>query len=746
MVNVKDPLFAPGTDDDELNIQVWVNRIIKNRPSVEQYAIIEACELAKEAHRHQYRISGEPYIIHVVTVADILADLGMDTDVIVAAILHDAVDQAFPNRLNLNAICNRFGETVEALINGVNRMRLVEELSDQPDTTVRPHPDKPAQAENLRKMLLAMVEDVRVVLIKLADRLDNMRILRYMPPERQRRSAQQTLDLFAPLANCLGIWQIKWELEDLSLRYLEPAVYKHMAKLLDERRVDRERFIQKVMQQLEEALVVENISAEVMGRPKHIYSIWLKMQRKGLDFHQIFDVRAVRVLVRTEAECYLALRVVHHNWQPIKGEFDDYIANPKKNNYQSLHTAVIGPENKIFEVQIRTYDMHHHAELGVAAHWRYKEGSAKKRDADFEKRIAWFRTLLQWKEESDADEFLARFKSEVGEERVYVLSPHGKVVDLPQGSTPLDFAYYIHTELGHRCRGAKVNNALVPLNYVLKSGDQVEILTTNEEKPSRDWLNSHLNYIKTSRARGKVRQWLNKQDNEQHLNNGRALLVRELRRLNLPDLNHEQLAQRLQFKSLKEFLIALGRGDMQIAKVTQMINEQFFPKPPQAPVYSVVAENDEAIGGVFIHGVGNLLTHTARCCNPVPYDAIVGYITKGRGVVIHRRDCPNALRWQEQSHERLIEVEWSQPPGKQPLLYPVDILVRAYDRFGLLRDVGTIAANEKINIVAANTLSDKKDNIAKMIFTLEVISLDVLSRILAKIDNLPNVIEASRKK
>jgi len=736
MVNTRSSTLI-FNDGDTFELGAWLEQITKGRPAMEQQAITQACTLATKIYQSQRRISGELYLIHLLTVADILADLGMDTDVLVAAILHEIIET---HLISLGEIENRFGPVVARLVDGVIRMEFIDNFSHH----FSKNQDDSTQRENLRRMLLAMVEDVRVVLIKLADRLHNMRTLSCLPIDKQQQVARETLDIFAPLANRLGIWQIKWELEDLSLRYIEPKVYQYMAHLLDERRIDRENYIHKIVDIIKEELKREGVLAEVSGRPKHIYSIWHKMKRKNLNFDQIFDVRALRVLVNTVKECYMVLGIVHNKWHPLPGEFDDYIAKPKNNNYQSLHTAVIGPEQKIFEVQIRTHAMHHHAELGVAAHWRYKEEDNKPGN-NFEKKIAWLRQLPKWKEEeADSNDFINRFKSEISEDRIYVFSPHGKIIDLPLGATPLDFAYYIHTELGHRCRGVKVNNRIVPLTYTLKNGDQVEVLTSKEEKPSRDWLNPQLGYLKTSRARAKVRQWLRKQDTQQHLKDGRALLERELRRLNIRDFNLDQLAQHLHFITLDDFLLALGRGDITLAQVTHACNEQFFFH--KKPVISLPIKTD-AINrdNIYIEGVGGLLTHTAACCKPVPYDSIVGYVTKGRGVVVHRRDCSNALRWQDEGNERLIEVAWTQAKETPSVSYPVDIQVRAHDRRGLLRDVGSIIAEEEVNIVATQTLTDKFDNSVSMTLSLEINNLEQLSRVLAKIDGLANVIEVSRK-
>ncbi|MDM8566225.1 bifunctional (p)ppGpp synthetase/guanosine-3',5'-bis(diphosphate) 3'-pyrophosphohydrolase [Candidatus Halobeggiatoa sp. HSG11] len=721
MVSTTNSLNITSTNFD---LQSWLENIIQNRSEAEKQTLIDACNWAEEIHQAR-TYAGKPYLMHVITVANILAQLGMDTDVLIAAILHDVIDN-----IDLYEIKKRFGSTVMKLVDGVAKMKFIEEINSQINTN--------EQTERLRKMLLAMAEDIRVVLIKLADRLDNMRTLRDQSTEKQQRAARETLELFAPLANRLGIWQIKWELEDLSLRYLEPETYQRMAKLLDERRLDRESYIQQIMANLNEELLKINIKADISGRPKHIYSIWHKMQRKGVGFEEIFDVRAVRILVKTVNECYMALGVIHNKWQPMRNEFDDYIANPKNNNYQSLHTAVVGPEQKVFEVQIRTFEMHHHAELGVASHWRYKE-DFNKQDADFEQKIAWLRRMLQWKDE-EAGDFIDRFKSEIFEDRVYVLSPQGEVMDLPQGVTPLDFAYHIHTELGHCCRGAKINNRIVPLTYTLKSGDLVEILSSKVEKPSRDWLLPQAGYLTTPKARYRVKQWLKKQDNHQHIDEGRNLLERVLRRLNIKDCNYEQLAKDLNSKTTDNLLIAVSRGEITTAQIANIFREEVLPPKP-----SISAVKKDEQTEIYVKGVGGLLTKMARCCNPKPYDSIIGYISRERGVVVHCCDCPNALRWQDEGNRRLIEVDWSQPNNLEVSLYPINIQVNGFDRPGLLFDVCSIITKEYINIIATDSKSHKKNNHVDMNFTLEVNSLEQLSRTLSKIDNLTNVMKVWRK-
>ncbi len=723
MVSTTNSLNITSTDFD---LQSWLENIIKNRSVTERQALIDACNWAEETHQSR-TYAGKPYLVHVITVANILAQLGMDTEVLIAAILHDVSDN-----INLYEIEKRFGSTVMQLVDGVAKMKFIEEINSQINTN--------EQTERLRKMLLAMAEDIRVVLIKLADRLDNMRTLGHHSIEKQQRIARETLELFAPLANRLGIWQIKWELEDLSLRYLEPDTYQRMAKLLDEKRLDRENYIQQIMTILDKELQQIKIKADISGRPKHIYSIWHKMERKGVAFEEIFDVRAVRVLVKTITECYVVLGIIHNKWQPMCNEFDDYIANPKNNDYQSLHTAVIGPEQKVFEVQIRTFEMHHHAELGVASHWRYKE-DLKHQDTSFEQKITWLRRMLQWKDEDgDANDFIDRFKAEIFEDRVYVLSPQGEVIDMPQGVTPLDFAYHIHTELGHCCRGAKINNRIVPLTYTLKSGDLVEILSSKTEKPSRDWLLPQAGYLKTSKARSRVRQWLKKQDNHQHINEGRSLLERVLRRLNIKEYSYEKLAHNLNCKSIDDLLISVGKGEITTAQIANIFQEEVLPK--QIVPISVATKDDETTG-IQVKGVGGLLTKMANCCSPEPYDPIIGYISKGRGVVIHYHDCPNVLRWQDEGNKRLIEVEWSRPDNSK--IYPINIQINSFDRPGLLLDVCNIITNENINIVATNSKTYKKDNLVNMDFTLEVNTLEQLNRTLSKIDNLANIMKVWRK-
>jgi GTP pyrophosphokinase len=731
------PTPIPASDAPEkAALEDWLASALPGRPEAEREILRRAVSFASRAHAGQRRISGEPYVQHTLAVARTLADLGLDHETLAAAILHDVVEDT---GVSLDDLKQEFGPRIAELVDGVTKMKVIQEFQSQPEGSRHEH----AQAESLRKMLLAMAEDVRVVLIKLADRLHNMRTLGVLPEDKQRRIARETMDIFAPLANRLGIWQMKWELEDLAFRYLEPDIYKRIAGLLAERRVDREAYIGQFVATLARELEKSGIAAEVSGRPKHIYSIWRKMQRKGKDFERISDVRAVRVLVKDIRDCYAALGTVHSLWQHIPGEFDDYIATPKENNYRSIHTAVIGPEGKTVEVQIRTHDMHNQSELGVAAHWRYKEGARV--DKSYDAKIAWLRSLLEWKDEiAEAADFVDQFKSEVFSERVYVFTPKGNIVDLPAGATPLDFAYDIHTDVGHRCRGAKVNGQMVPLTHALKTGDRVEVLTVKQGGPSRDWLSPHLGYLHTSKARTRVSHWFRDQNLETSVAEGRAALEREFHRLGIADINYEKLAQRFGYHRAEDFLAATGRGDIKSAQIMAAVQEfTGHPLKEAQPVASprayISAPRQPA--SVTIQGVGNLLTRMAKCCNPVPGDPIVGFITRGQGVTIHRQSCPNALRHHDEHDERLIEVNWGEDIGQA---YPVDVEILAYDRAGLLRDITSLLANEKVNVLGVSTVTDKQQ-VAHMTFTLDIPNIEILSRILALLDQIPNVSEVRRR-
>ncbi len=736
MVAVKSEITA----QDAVEFEGWLKVIEHGRSKTDMDLIRRACVLAQQAHQGQTRASGEPYFQHSLAVANILADLRLDSETLAAAVLHDVLEDT---PVTLEELETEFGSTVAKLVDGVTKMGQIQEYRGQERRTKKER----AQAESLRKMLIAMVDDVRVVLIKLADRTHNMRTLVHLREEKRQRIAKETMDIFAPLANRLGIWQIKWELEDLSFRYLEPELYKQIAGMVDERRINREQYINRVAEKLKMELQLRGIEADVTGRPKHIYSIWRKMKRKGVNFDQIYDVQAVRVLVDAVADCYAALGIVHTLWRPIPGEFDDYIATPKDNLYRSLHTAVFGPEGKTIEVQIRTHEMHQDAELGVAAHWRYKEGARS--NLNFDRKVAWLRQLMEWKDDvADATEFIDQVKAEVFQDRVHVLTPQGDAIDLPVGATPIDFAYHIHTEIGHRCRGAKVNGRIVPLTYKLKNGEQVEILTAKRGGPSRDWINNQLGYLKTARARAKVRQWFKRLNYEENVTHGRTVLDRELHRLGVAEVNHEKLAREFNYSKVDDFLAAIGRGDITPSHIASAINDIIEATQPkdETDLYTQTSPSTAPSSptGIRIQGVGNLLTNLAQCCRPVPGDdAIIGFITRGRGVTIHRRDCPNVLRFNEEGRERLIEVDWD---TKGDDTYPVDIEIDAFDRPGLLRDITAVVANEKINISSVSVMTRRQELKAKVFATLEIANIDQLSRVLALIAQLPNIIEVRRRR
>jgi GTP pyrophosphokinase len=703
-----------------------------SEPELEQ--VQQAYAFAARAHQGQTRCSGEPYVTHPLATALILADLRLDCAAIVAALLHDVPEDT---GVPLSEIQTRFGDEVARLVDGVTKLSRIHWRSRE-ETGRGPSSDEAALwAENVRKMFLAMAEDIRVILIKLADRLHNMRTLQHLPPERQRRVAQETLEIYAPLASRLGIWQIKWELEDLAFRYLEPEKYREIARLLATRRVTRERYIAQAIAILDAELKRAGIQAEISGRPKHIYSIYQKMQRRGVDFNQVYDLLAIRVLVNTVQDCYSALGVVHALWHPIPGQFDDYIAMPKQSLYQSLHTTVIGPEGKPLEVQIRTHEMHRIAEYGVAAHWRYKEGG--KRDVKFEQKIAWLRQLLDWHKEmaSSAREFVESLKTDIFQDQVYVFTPRGEIRELPAGATPIDFAYRIHTEVGHRCIGAKVNGRLVSLDYQLKNGDIVEIITAKGPKgPSRDWLNPSLGYVKTAHAREKIRQWFKRQQREENIARGRELLEKELARLGIDQVKLEDLAAQHRFEKVDDFLAALGTGELSPQSVAlRLVAPHSVETAPGTHPPTATVSGDGT--GIQVMGVGGLFTRLAKCCHPVPGERIVGYITRGRGITVHREDCPNILAGVEK--ERLVPVDW----GRTQQVYPVTIRIEAWDRDGLLRDVAAVVAEDRINMTAVSAVTHP-DRRATIRATLEIPALDTLSRLMAKLESIRSVIRVAR--
>jgi len=734
------------------DVPTWLREVGVGRGDKDIKRIEKAAYFAIQAHQGQKRSSGEDYVNHTFAVAAIVHELGLDADVVIAALLHDSVEDT---DVTLTQLEKQFGIDVSRLVDGVTKMEVIQEFSDNHSrrdnelTSKKYRQD--VKAESLRKMMLAMVDDVRVVLIKLCDRLHNMRTLAAVPVEKQKRVATETLEIFSPLANRLGVWQVKWELEDLAFRYIEPEIYRSIAKKLAERRVDRQSFIDGFIQDLVCELNEHHISSEVRGRAKHIYSIWHKMQKKGLEFEQLFDVRAVRVLVDSVPDCYAALGLIHTKWKYISGEFDDYIATPKENNYRSIHTAVIGPTGKVVEVQIRTHEMHEYNELGIAAHWRYKEGS-KDNDQAVNNKIAWLRQLLEWKDEvADANEFIDRVKDEVFEDRVYVFSPKGKVIDLAYGGTPLDFAYAIHTEIGHRCRGAKVNGKMVPLTYKLKTGEQVSVITAKTGGPSLDWLDPHKGYVRSRRARSGIQHWFRHENRDETIAHGRLLIEREFERMNLVDVNLDQLAKKLGLEDSDEMYFKLVDGSIKPGRAAVIAQRILNPKTDENDEQLEIsfrtdrtaANDDRKPADLTINGVSDLMTHLAKCCEPVPGDKVLGFVTRGTGITIHRETCPNILYQQHNSGERVVEVSWGQDKKHT---YPMTIQVHAFDRKGLLRDVSTVFADEKVNVLEMNTRTESKDQSVHMEVLAEIESLEAMSKLLSKIDQLSNVFSVRRKK
>jgi len=694
-------------------------------PQADLEKVREAWQFAVEAHANQRRASGEPYVSHPLAVARLVVEyFGLDAEAVQAALLHDVPEDT---DYSVSDIEEKFGPRVASLVDGVTKL-----------STFGGRTHQEQQAENIRKMLLAMADDIRVVLIKLVDRLHNMRTIGALPKAKQERIARQTSEIYAPLAERLGIWQVKWELEDLCFKVLEPENYRNLADQLETRRREREAYVKRAMGVLRESLIKAGIKADISGRPKHISSIWRKMQRKNARFEEIYDVHAVRVLVDEVADCYAALGVVHSIWRPIPGEFDDYIAVPKPNGYQSLHTAVIALDGKPLEVQIRTHAMHRISELGIAAHWRYKEGG--KADKDYDAKLAWVRQLMDWQVDIvDATEFVEGLKLDLFQDQVFVFTPKGDVKDLPAGSTPLDFAYRIHTDVGHSTIGAKVNNRLVPLDYKLKNGDIVEIVTTKAvHGPSRDWLK----IVSTPHAKEKIRQWFKRQERDENIVHGRDSLERELRRLartSIEKLGTEritEMAEQFKYATVEDFYAAIGYGAVSAQAVvtrleivddaSERVLPQVAPPPPRTD-------------GVRVKGVGDLMIRFAKCCHPIPGDPIVGYITRGRGVTVHLPTCPTVVN--EKEVGRLIEVEWEQ--GAQQT-YPIAIRIEAYDRPGLLSEITNVIAENKVNITSANVRANS-DHTATLQATLQVASVAQLAKVLQRLEQLRDVHQVTRE-
>lgn len=721
--------------------EAWLEHFGAGHSPDEREMLAKALGTARARYGNLRTADGEPWFDRALGTAAIVAGLNLDGGSVRAAVLLGA--PMVPG-FDAAAFAESCGTEVAQIVAGATRMGAIRAAADMAGKE-----ERALQAENLRKMLLAMVEDIRVVLIKLAERTQALRFLvahASATTEARARAARETLDLFAPLANRLGVWQLKWELEDLSLRALEPEAYERIVRLLDERRLDRQQYIESVQGRLRRELAAAGLKAEVSGRAKHIYSIWNKMRRKQAGIESLYDIRAVRILVEEVKDCYAALGVVHNLWTPLPQEFDDYIAKPKANDYRSLHTAVVGPEGKPLEVQIRTLAMHQQSEYGVAAHWRYKEGAqAAHRDPGYDEKIAWLRQVLDWKDAvADAGEWLQQFKSSLFTDTIYVLTPQGKVVDLPRGATPVDFAYAVHTSLGHRCRGARVDGALVPLNHVLASGQRVEIVTVKQGGPSRDWLNPELGYVHSHRARVKVRQWFKAQQVEETITHGRVIVERELARAGMTSLNLDAVATEAGYVRSDDFFAAVARTEINLRAVQSAIRAVGKPDAlPLAAEEPVVARESKAAGagsGILIVGVDRLMTGLARCCKPAPPDPIIGFVTRGQGISIHRQSCSNVERMRERQPERLITADWGAPRDE---VFPVDVVVEAMDRQGLLRDISEVFSREKINVTAVNTLSRNLQ--ARMGFTLEVRGLADLKRALALVREVSGVLSAVRR-
>ena len=719
-----------------MNIEHLMEKVKEYLPPEKLAIVEEAYQFALKAHEGQMRLSGEPYVQHPLETASLLADLQLDGSTIAAALLHDVPEDC---GVSISEIEDKFGPEISKLVDGATKLSRIS--WQVPEKAKKGAAESELYAENLRRMLMAMAEDLRVVFIKLADRLHNMRTLDALPTQKQRSIARETLEIYAPLAHRLGIWELKWQLEDLSFLYTEPNKYRQIGDLIKRRGIAGQDFIDKVIQILSAELDKIGLKAEVTGRPKNIYSVHQKMERyaaRGKDFGQIYDIIALRVLVDKTQDCYHALGTIHNLWHPIRGEFNDYIANPKENGYQSLHTTVMCLGTTPLEIQIRTRDMHRLAEYGVAAHWRYKYKESAKGDLHFEDKMAWLRQLIEWHRElSSTTEFLESVKTDIFHDQVFVYTPQGEIKDLPAGSTPIDFAYRIHTDLGHHCIGARVNGRLVHLSYHLANGDTVEILTTKKDKgPSRDWLNPNLGYIKTSHAKTKIRQWFNKQERAENIERGKEILEKGLRRLGISLGEREKIAHIFKYKDLDDFHVAIGCGEISVHQIAlKLLSHEEQPQP----VVSGVPTKERVSSSIQVLGIGDLLTRTARCCNPVPGDEIIGYITRSRGVSIHRKDCPNIIHIIESDRERLVPVDW----GKVSQLYPVDVRIEAWDRVGLIRDISSMAAEEGVNIASMST-TEHQDYTISIFATLETKGVGQLSRLLSKMEGVRGAISVVR--
>ncbi len=709
------------SDTNKRNREQWIERLSISDDSKDREYLTEAIDLMLDVAS----FDRDPHVPFSLDVADILRNIQVDQVTLIAAVLSDV---RLGDTYSIETIAEKFSSTIALL---VKNMRWLHHFKPPSENEI----PIPEQAERLRRMLLAMVDDVRAVLIHLSWRLQHLRLLSNADIAERRAVAQETMDIYAPLANRLGVSQIKWEMEDLAFRYLEPISYKQIAKSLDAKRLEREAYVETFTGNLQHLLKDAEIEAEVYGRPKHIYSIWKKMKRKNLSIDQLYDLRAVRVIVKDVRACYTALGIIHELWKHVPAELDDYIANRKPNGYQSLHTVVIGPTGRYVEIQIRTQDMHIFAELGVAAHWRYKEGGGQ--DAAMERVVGSLRRLLD--SDDNDDELLEDFRAEIFPDRVFVITPQGDILDLSKGSTPLDFAYAIHTGVGHRCTGAKVNGAIATLDHKLNNGDQVEIITQKDEQPRRKWLNPTLGYIGSSSSRSKIRHWFRQQDHEKNLQDGKDIIEQEKHHLNLKKIDLKPLLERFHQQTEKEFLIALGRGDISVAQLTATLD---VPKKEEVKYRKISVKEEHNDRGIQIQGVSNLLVEIANCCKPVPGDEIIGYITVGRGITIHRTDCANIdeKNLGPEKSLRLAEATW----GTETTAYTVDIQVTGFNKPGLISDVATVLAKQQINVVNITTKRGQTDLISLLGISIQIENTVQLFQLLEKIEQLPNVMDAKR--
>ena len=722
-------------------LEELISKIKANGNNVDIDLVKKAYDLAFEAHKEQKRESGEPYIIHPISVAMILADMGMDTNTIVAGLLHDVIEDT---DYTYEDISNIFNVEVANLVDGVTKLGKIKYKSKEEQ-----------QADNVRKMLLAMAKDIRVIIIKLADRLHNMRTLKYMKPEKQKKKAQETLDIFAPLAHRLGISKIKWELEDLCLRYIHPEEYYDLVNMIAEKRVEREKFISRIIEELKENLDKANIDSDIEGRPKHFYSIYRKMVNKHKSIEQIFDLTAIRILVNTVKDCYAVLGIVHTIYKPIPGRFKDYIAMPKPNMYQSLHTTVIGSEGKTFEIQIRTFEMHRTAEYGIAAHWKYKSGvtGTDSKDMTFENKLTWLRDILEWQKEAvDATEFMEGFKLDLFSDEIFVFTPKGVVINLPAGATPIDFAYKIHTDIGNKCVGAKVNGKIVTLDYKLKTGEIVEILTSSSSRgPNIDWLN----IANSNQARSKIKQWLRKARREENLERGKEMLEKECKKQSLlfSDLCkgplYDKLLKRDHLNNVEEIYVAVGEGELLsstvISKLKENVVKQVTEEELNKNIEEQIAKTERQTKkkqsyGVTVKGLNNIMVRFARCCNPVPGDDIAGYITKGRGVSVHRKDCSNFKAIVEKQREKVVDVSWGTEKGTA---YVAELEVKAEDRMCLLSDVMLVITDSNLSLLSLNAKSGK-NGVANINIQVKIDHIEQLKELMKKIRRIQGILDVYR--